>query len=104
MRSSGLSARAAGAAESSAIIITAIASVRRRAACPDAISSSPFLVFDRKLFEQRLQQVLVGAPTPDRGPIDRLAHLARARGPDRALGLVEFEAPIIPRQPAVIQD
>src|SRR5215469_9898779 len=67
---------------------------RRRSGC----------LLDRQLPQQRPQLFLEGKPAPDRAPINRPAHLQRARSLDRPLVLVECEASGIPLQAAVVDD
>src|SRR5687767_1109885 len=49
-------------------------------------------------FDQRLQALAIFGPALDRAGIDRLAHLGDASGLHRAVGLVELQALVVPRQ------
>ena len=58
----------------------------------------------RQLLLPRAEVLLVSPPGAERTRIERLPHLLRACGPHRALGLVEAQAGLLERQPAMRED
>ena len=54
--------------------------------------------------DKRTQELVIGAPAPDRASINGLPHLRRACGPHRPLGAVKVEAACIPGQAAMGDD
>ena len=55
--------------------------------------------FDQK----RLEVGFESPPTADGAAVNRSAHLAVARGPDHPARLVKLQAPVIPRQVAILE-